>query len=227
MVKILLFFSIVVLFLYKMLAQIDANSLMGIPMATTAERLAITGITEGNMVYDTDINRLFEYTDTGWLEILTSNNTYLGVFQITGATPAQITVPGIPFAPTSVSFVAHPNIEVLDINADNSVGNNDNTSNNSFGTMNGFARGSGKTIDQQQVIYLGANGNSINDISRFASSDHAIGIRYGNQNGNNLGVITGEVIEFTSDGFIIEVTYANGSQNVGNEDLVVLFTAYR
>ncbi|WP_010181336.1 hypothetical protein [Aquimarina agarilytica] len=97
MVKILLHFSIVILSLHEMVAQIDANSLMGIPMATTAERLAITGITEGNMVYDTDINRLFEYTATGWLEILTSNNTYLGVFQITGATPAQITVPGIPF----------------------------------------------------------------------------------------------------------------------------------
>ena len=222
-----MFFTIAIISLYKMVAQIDANSLMGIPMASTAERLAITGITEGNMVYDTDVNRLFEYTDTGWLEILTSNNTYLGVFQITGPTPSLILISGIPFAPTSVSFVAHPNIETLNVNADNSVGNNNNTSNNSFGTMNGFARGAGTTIDQQQVIYLGANGNSINDISRFASSNHAIGIRYGNQNGNNLGVITGEVTEFTSNGFEIVITYTNGSQNISGEDLVVLFTAYR
>ncbi len=104
-------------------------------MASTAERLAITGVTEGNMVYDTDVNRLFEYTDTGWLEILTSNNTYLGVFQITGPTPSPISISGIPFAPTSISFVAHPNIETLNINAENSVGNNNNN-NNSFGTMN-------------------------------------------------------------------------------------------
>ena len=209
----------------ELAAQIDSNSLVGISQATTAERLAITGVSEGSMIYDTDINRLFQYTNTGWLEISTPNNTYLGLFIITD--PGTITITGIPFQPSSVSFVAHPNIETLNVNADNGVGNNNNTSNNSFGTMNGFARNDGANITQQ-VIYLGANGNSINDISRFASSSNAIGIRYGNQNGDNLGVISGAVTSFTTDGFIINVTYTDpGGVDVTNEDLVVLFTAYQ
>ncbi len=207
-------------------SQIEANQLMGLPSVTTTERNSITGIiAEGNLVYDSDINRVFEYTDTGWQEILTAGSTAtVGVFTITG--PGNITVNGLPFRPSSVSFVAHPNIENLNVNADNSVGNNNNTSNNSFGTMNGFARSDAGTI-VQQVIYLGSSGNSINDISRFASNTNSIGIRYGNQNGDNLGVVTGSVTSFTANGFTINATFTNGSQNIQSEDLVVLFTAYR
>ncbi len=205
-------------------SQVDAGGLLGVLSVTTAERNAITGtITEGSLVYDSDVNRVYEFTDTGWQEILTAgSNTYLGVFIITS--PGVVTVGGLPFRPSSVSFVAHPNIETLNVNADNGVDNNINTSDNSFGTMNGFARNDSGTI-VQQVIYLGGSGNSINDISRFASNANAIGVRYGDRNGDNLGVITGSVTGFLANGFRLTATFSN--VDIQSEDLVVLFTAYR
>lgn len=138
------------------------------------------------------------------------------------------TVTGIPFRPSAVTFVAHINVEALNLNDDNSTGgNNNNGPNNSFGSMNGFARDDGAALPSQQVIYLGGSANSINDISRFASSTNAIGARFGNQNGDNLGIIRGQVTGFTNNGFTINMVYTNGSANIQGEDLVVLFTAYR
>lgn len=217
----------------RVFAQIDANSLMGLPATTTAERNAITGVQEGSLVYDTDANRVYEYTNTGWQEILTAGNVYVGAFQISAAGTVDVT--GIPFQPTSVTFVAQANVESFDLNSDGGT-NNDQGIRNSFGTMNGFARQDGATITQQ-VIYVGGSGNSINDISRFASSSNAIGLRYGSQNGNSLGIIRGSVTSFNTDGFSITATYTNGTitntgQNVlptdiNNEGIIVLFTAYR
>ncbi len=221
----------VLLFNIVVAQSIDNNSLLGVPRISTNDRLNnITGtIQEGNLVYDTDIHRLFEYTNVGWQEILTAGNIYPGVVTITG--PGTATVTGIPFRPSSVTFVAHVNVETLDLENDNSTGNNnDNGPNNSFGSMNGFARDDGGALPAQQVIYVGGNANSINDISRFASSTNAIGLRYGNQNGDNLGVITGQVTGFTADGFTINMVYTDGTvagRSILDEDLVVLFTAYR
>jgi hypothetical protein len=85
--------------------------------------------------------------------------------------------------------------------------------------MNGFARDEGASI-AHQVIYVGGHGNSINDISRFASDSHCIGLRYGNQNGNNLGITSARVTSFNADGFTLNTDrFADG--------VVVLFTAYR
>ncbi|MFC5045431.1 hypothetical protein ACFSTE_17975 [Aquimarina hainanensis] len=219
---------------FQGIAQIDANSLLVIPSATTAERKGITGVQEGAIVYDTDENRLFEFTDTGWVEMLTSRNVFTGVFRIT--TAGVVTITDVPFRPTSITLVAHANVEDFTINADNGSTNNDRGIRNSFGTMNGFARDDGGAI-AQQCIYVGGHGNSINDISRFASNTQAIGVRYGDQNGNSLGIITGAVTAFTANGFTLNVTYTNGTitnaaQNVlptdiNNEGLVVLYTAYR
>ncbi len=220
----------------KTYSQIDANSLMGLPAATTADRIAITGAQEGSLVYDTDAHRVYEFTNTGWQEMLTTGNVYVGAFQISAA--GVITISGVPFRPTSVTFVAHANVEDFDINGDNGSVNNDRGIRNSFGTMNGFARQDGGTINQQ-VIYIGSHGNSINDISRFASSTNAIGLRYGDQNGNFLGSISGSITSFTTDGFSISITYTNGTitntgvtpnilpADINNEGIVVLFTAYR
>ncbi len=214
-------------------AQIDANSLMGLPSATTADRNAITGVQEGSLIYDTDTNRVYEFTDTGWQEILTTGNVYVGAFQISAAGAVNVT--GVPFQPTSVTFVAHANVESFDLNSDGGT-NNDQGIRNSFGTMNGFARQDGATITQQ-VIYVGGSGNSINDISRFASSTNAIGLRYGNQNGNLLGLITGSITSFNTNGFSVNVTYTLGTvtdapdnvfpADINNEGVIVLFTAYR
>lgn len=215
-------------------SQIDGDALMGLPSANTSDRNAITGVQEGTLIYDTDTNRVYEYTNTGWEEMLTTGNIYVGAFQITAAGTVNVT--GIPFQPSSVTFVAHANVEDFNLNSDNGTVNNDRGIRNSFGTMNGFARQNSGTITQQ-VIYIGAHANSINDIARFASNTHAIGLRYGDQNGFFLGSITGSVASFNTDGFSINVTYTNGAitnagQNVfpgdiNNEGIIVLYTAYR
>ncbi|WP_108803867.1 hypothetical protein [Aquimarina sp. Aq107] len=217
-----------------MLAQIDANSLMGLPTASTAERVAITGVSVGALVYDTDVNRVYEFTDTGWQEMLTTGNVYVGAFQVSSSGTINIT--GIPFRPTLVTFVAHANVEDFNINNDNGTANNDRGIRNSFGTMNGFARNDPGDIIQQ-VIYIGSHGNSINDISRFASDMYSIGLRYGDQNGLLLGNILGDLTDFNSDGFTINITYIDGDvtnvgqnvlpEDIDNEGIIVLYTAYR
>ena len=74
-------------------AQIDADALMGVPTATTAERVAITGVSLGSIVYDTDVNRIFQYTNTGWQEFLVTGNVFIGAFQISAA--GTVTVSGV------------------------------------------------------------------------------------------------------------------------------------
>ena len=192
----------------------------------------------GMLVYNTDENRIFEYTNNGFLEILTSGNIYTGSFIISAE--GTTTVTGIPFTPSQVTFVANANIESLDIDSDNGTGNNDRGIDNSFGTMNGFARNIDGTL-VQQVMYTGGHGNSINDISRYASSTNCIGVRYGDQNGSSLGKIEGALSTFTADGFSITVNYTDGvitvnngntlvdvqPTDVNNEALLVLYTAYK
>lgn len=181
--------------------------------------------TEGDIWYDTSGTTTVTKTFDGTNWVANFSNVYNGFFIVTGS--GVTTVTGIPFQPSQVTFVAHANIESLDVNADNSVGNNNTGLNNSFGTMNGFARLNNDLSITQQIIYIGGSGNSINDISRFSSSSNCLGIRYGNQNGNNLGLITGALTAFTTTGFTLNLTYVNGVNNVQNEDLVVLFTAYK
>lgn len=47
-------------------AQIDANSLMGMPTATTAEMGAIVAPNIGSVLYNTDDDAVYRYTSTGW-----------------------------------------------------------------------------------------------------------------------------------------------------------------
>ena len=165
------------------------------------------------------------------------SGTYTGFFIISAE--GITTISGIPFTPSQVTFVAHANIESLNIDTDSGTGNNDRGINNSHGTMNGFVNNVGATL-VQQVIFIGAHGNSINDISRYASSGNCIGVRYGDQNGSSLGKIEGAFNGFTADGFTINVNYTNGiitvnntnplidvqPGDINNEALLVLYTAY-
>ncbi|PQV46600.1 hypothetical protein CLV33_10998 [Jejuia pallidilutea] len=168
-----------------------------------------------NPTVSTDANNIISSgTDNG---AFLASTTYIGKFIITG-TGSQ-TISGLPFQPSSIKFSAHANVETYNINADNGVGNNNNTFQNAFGSMQGYATNYGGTI-HQQVIYIGGSGNSINDISRYASSARAIGIRYSNQNGDNLGLTAAEVTSFNTDGFTINVT--NRTENI-----VVIFEAHR
>ncbi|MFS4482006.1 hypothetical protein ACKGJY_03230 [Hyunsoonleella sp. 2307UL5-6] len=205
---------------------------------TTANVAPINPL-EGDVWFDTSGTTRVTKTYDGTQWISESVNVYTGFFIVTSSGIATVT--SIPFQPSQVTFVAHANVETLDLNADSGIGNNVRGIGNSHGTMNGFARLNTDNSITQQVIYIGAHGNSINDISRFASSSNCIGLRYGDQNGNNLGVISGAFTGFTADGFTINVTYTNGvitnnstnpilrvqPNDVQNEDVVVLFTAYR
>ncbi len=47
-------------------AQIDANSLMGLPTATTVEMNGITGAAAGQSLYNTDEDAIYYYTGTVW-----------------------------------------------------------------------------------------------------------------------------------------------------------------
>lgn len=217
----------ILLFSVAVFSQIDSNSLMGLPTATTIEMNAVITPQLGSILFNTTDDKIYKYTSTGWQ----SNETksYVGSFIITGNGDVIVTTPN--FTPTSVTFTAHANVEAFNINEDNGVGNNNTGINNSFGSMNGFARlePDGTTVEQN-FIYVGGHGNSINDISRFSSDDDAIGIRYGSQNGDDLGRITAK-INFTSpvNGFTVTATYTAAGTNtdVNTEDLVVLYTAYK
>ncbi|WP_158837966.1 hypothetical protein [Polaribacter sp. L3A8] len=160
---------------------------------------------------------------------------YTGFFIIaapggTATSSTPLIINGLPFKPSQITFIAHANVESTNIDA---IGSSSNDINNSFGTMNGFARVINGT-KTQQVIYLGGSGESINNISRYASSSNCIGLRYGNQDAVDLGKITASLTTFTTDGFELQTTHTQGTSGstalrnaVFSESLVVLYTAYK
>ncbi|MEM9649489.1 MAG: hypothetical protein AAF969_13505 [Bacteroidota bacterium] len=194
-----------------------AGDLVAIHNVTTTEMNNIQNPTEGSFVYNTTTRSMHYYSNSAWVEVPNLANSYVGAFQITGLGNSTIT--GIPFEPSSVTFSAYANVENYNINSDNAVGNNNRGIANAYGSMNGFARNDGGTI-AEQVIYVGGSGNSINDISRYASNSHSIGLRYSDQNGNNLGVTSATVTRFNSNGFTLNTdSFADG--------IVVIFQAFR
>jgi len=196
----------------------EAGNLVKIHEATTTEISAIVNPIQGSFVYNTTENKMYFFNGTTWVEINDNQPTaYTGHFIIT-ATGAQ-TISGLPFEPSSITFVAHANIESTNINNDNGVGNNSNTIVNAFGTMNGYARNDNGTINQQ-VIYVGGSGTSINDISRYSNASQCVGIRYSNQNGDNIGLTTANLSSFTTNGFVINVSSRA-------DNLLVMYTAYK
>ncbi len=61
---ILFFFA----FAVSVRGQIDANSVMGTPTATTAEMAAIVGPNIGSVLYNTDDDAIYRYTTSGWVK---------------------------------------------------------------------------------------------------------------------------------------------------------------
>ncbi len=225
---------------FNLFAQIDSESVMSIPRATTAELNAITSPTPqiGSIAFDTDKDRLVEYTSTGWTEITTERNVYTGFFIInapggTTATSFSQSINSLPFQPSQITFVTHANIESFGINSNNDIGNNTATLANSFGTMNGFARNDSGTISQA-VIYIGGSGTSINNISRYSSNNQCLGLRYGDQNAVNLGLISASLTSFDTNGFTLNIDYVlglsgniNRDNDILDESLIVFYTAYK
>jgi hypothetical protein len=195
---------------------------------------------KGDVWFDTNFSptqtKIFDGND--WIIAGAGPRVYTGVFVIDRATTDTflISITGIPFQPSQVTFVAHANVDLIDttVTGVNTGGLNptlnENTIKSSFGTMNGFANAS---TDSQQVIYVGGSGSSINNIGWFSSPSHCIGVRYGNQDAVNLGIIKGALNSFTTVGFKIDVTYDitglsnNNRDNLRAEKLVVLYTAYK
>ncbi len=200
-------------------AQLDPNSFLGLPISDGTD-INLTTPNKGSLIYNSDDNKVYLYNGTTFEKIPSGPQVYVGSFPITGI--GDIDISGLPFQPSSVTFTAYANIETTNINDDNDVipdENNVNTLANSFGGMQGYARDDG-TVISEQVIYNGGSGNSINDISRYASSSHCIGIRYGNQNGDQVGLTTATMLRFNTDGFTINTdNFSDG--------LLVLYKAYR
>lgn len=65
------FLFILIITSFSIFAQIDANSLLGVPTATTVEMNAITTPLPniGSLLFNTDEQALYEYTATGWQKI--------------------------------------------------------------------------------------------------------------------------------------------------------------
>jgi hypothetical protein len=215
----------------------------------TSNSSAPTDPIEGDIWFDTASSATKIYDGTNFI-IIAINNTspsvYTGSFIITApngsnnilSSTFDQTITNIPFLPSQITFVAHTNIEAFPTSGDNQDGNNSNTIQNTAGSMNGFVRNDGTASFLQQVIFIAAHGNSINDISRYASNQHCLGLRYTNQNGDNLGIINATLASFdtnnTSFGFTLNVKYSRGDFSLGNnftdifdENLIVFYTAHR
>ncbi len=239
---------------------LNSNGHVGINTDAPSEMLDINGklrIRDINTV--TTNNEILTTTNTGVVEkkaliaaetnnqVTTGANggVYLGPTVHTGffiinapggttATAFNQVITGLPFQPSQITFVAHANVESLSVNSAGSGGLNTATLQNAFGTANGFARNNGGGTITQATIYVGGSGSSINSISRYSSNSQCFGLRYGNQNAVNMGIISGSLSTFNADGFTINVNYSLGtSGNAGrdndilDESLVVLYTAYR
>lgn len=193
---------------------------------------------EGDVWYDTSGTTTVTKTYNGTSWIADSVNVYAGFFIIDNTT---LTTTGtydqvintLPFQPSQITFVAHPNIGAFNLNEDNPVGGNTNRLDNTAGTMNGFVRNDSGGINQA-VIFVAGHGNSINDISRYSNNTQCIGLRYTTQNGDNNGVISAVLTSFTPSGFELDITYTLGTfgnadfqNDILDQSVIVMYTAYK
>ncbi|WP_442266865.1 hypothetical protein ACSIGC_03965 [Tenacibaculum sp. ZS6-P6] len=210
----------------------------GFPSGTTAQITSVSSPVEAVIAYSTDEKIFYYFDGTSWIALRSGPSVYVGFFIInapggTTATNFNQVINGIPFQPSQITFIAHSNIENLNVNSAGSGGLNTATLQNAFGTANGFARNDSGTITQAS-IYIGGSGSSINSISRYSSNSQCFGLRYGNQNAVNMGIISGTLTSFNNNGFSINVNYSlgvsgntNRDNDILDESLVVFFTAYK
>ena len=64
-------------FVNKGIAQLDADSLMGLPRGTTAEINAISSPNEGSIVYNTEDKRIYKHNGTTWVPLNIGSETKL------------------------------------------------------------------------------------------------------------------------------------------------------
>lgn len=76
-------------------AQVDPSSVMGIPSTTTlTDVTSQTGFSEGNLVYVTDVNKIYIFDGTQWVEMLdsTARNTITNELYFEDATYYYVSV---------------------------------------------------------------------------------------------------------------------------------------
>jgi hypothetical protein len=148
-------------------------------------------LAESTLVYNTGTAGLstpgfYYWNSSEWIQLAdNSPKVYVGKAIITGT--GTLVINGLPFKPSSISVTAFSNVESYALDSDNGVGNNNSGIANAYGYMKGYARDNSGLVDQQ-VIYGGGSGNSINDISRYASPSHCVGLRYFNSDGFTLNI---------------------------------------
>lgn len=198
-------------------------ALTGINDNTTVTIPTGPGIEVSTLIYNNGTGGLqpsgfYYWEGTTWVQLVTNEKqVYIGKFRITAF--GDTTIAGLPFEPKSIEFKAYANVENYTLNSNNSAGSNNNGFQNYFGYMHGYAKQNSGIIEQQ-VIAGGANANSVNDHSRYASGTRCIGIRYANQNGDLLDLTSASLTSFNSDGFTINV-------DDFKDGLVVIYTAYK
>jgi len=140
---------------------------------------------------------------------------YVGSFIIDSTGEKSIT--GVGFQPTKVLFRYCAGVRTK--TTDETRGSNVNNVNCYAGSGFGFARDDGGGSTTQQTTHSGGSGNSINANSYQSSNSHCIFVRYGGQNGENVGDTSASFTSFDADGFTL---------NVDNKDdnLLVIYEAY-
>lgn len=136
--------------------------------------------------------------------------TFVGQFEITGATSISVTAPS--FQPSSIKFDIHANGGK---NVSTVGGSGSNVS-NSASNATGFARNDGT----RQCAGNSASGDSINEVRRFSTNSNAILLEYSGQDGGNVGTLRADVTSFDTDGFTVDVTSYQQNE-------VIIYTAYR
>ncbi len=195
------------------------EELVGLHTVPTSELTNVSSPIIGSILYNPTDEKVYVYTASGWKTYTNSSTAvYSGSFIISGT--GNVTITGLPFRPSNITFVAHPNVDTPNLDARSSNGStNVDTKENVFGTMNGFAQVYNGTTTQQ-VIFAGGSGRSINDISRYASNSHCIGLRYANQNGGAYGRTTALLTTFNTNGFTLNV-------DEYEDTVLVMYTAYK
>lgn len=203
----------------------EANVTTGIYETVTSLTQSIGSSATGEITYKDEKGnsskaRVVSAVTNNQIKVGTDGGAYLGPtvytgsFTISTATGPQ-TISSMPFKPSQVTFTAYANIDSANSNEPSVSGKNSNTFQNTFGGMQGYAN-----EVSQAVIFVGGSANSINNISRYSSTSHCIGVRYTNQDGGSLGRTTATFTGFTATGFTINVDEYTGG-------LIVLYTAYK
>ncbi|MDN3205828.1 hypothetical protein [Algoriphagus sediminis] len=194
----------------------EANELFQLRALSISDLNSLNTAIEGTLVYNPERKAVFLRDGSQWVN--TKQKTYSGVITIENT--GFISVTNVPFSPSRVEFKAVSNVDAVNLNSDNGTSDNDNSIQSTFGWMTGFAQRTGVVSFDQQVVFVGGSGSSIDEISRFSENRRCIAIRYADQPGNLLGTTEARFFRFLDNGFQIFVTDAD-------DDLLVIYTAYQ